>query len=145
MESALVRVPGESLLSQSFEGKQATVMFTWCNPDEWGLEFVIDGCRPKGAIFHVESEDIIDIDADAGPKAVVAALMDQFKIRERGIRDALKVASDPFLMAIAEALPKQEWTTGRRLRKLTGLDVDAFNRHLDRLIRSIYMDQSTNA
>lgn len=84
------RMPGETLLSQSIDGTQATIVFTWCNPGEWGLEFVLDGGRPQDAIFFVDSGDIIDI--DAVPRAVVVALMDQFKIRERQIQDAPKLA-----------------------------------------------------
>jgi serine/threonine-protein kinase RIO1 len=126
------RMPGEMLLSQQFDKTQATVTFTWCNPTEWGLEFVIDGGAPVNAIFHVDSEDLTG--TKAVPRPVVAALMEQFQARERGIRNAAKLANDPLLNAIAEQLPKQEWTTGRRLRKLTGLDVDAFQRHLGRLM-----------
>src|SRR4051812_4466522 len=96
------RMPGESLLSQPINGVQATVTFTRCNENEWGLEFTFDGGRPEEAIFHVDSEDIT---VEGVPRVVVAALMDQFKIRERGIRDVPKFANDPVLGAIAEQLP----------------------------------------
>jgi hypothetical protein len=122
------RMPGETLLSQSFDSKQVTVTFAWCSPTEWGVDFVIEGNRPDSAIFHVDSEDITGI--EALPKAAVAALMEQFKVRERSIRQAPTLARNPILLAIAEQLPKQEWSTGRRLRKAKGLDVDAFNRQL---------------
>ncbi len=126
------RMPGESVLSKSIDGKETTVVFHWSNPGEWGLRLMIDGGRPQDAIFNIDAEDIIDL--DEAPKAVIAALVDQLKSRRAGIQDPQKLASDPVLTAIAEALPKDEWTTGRRLRRKTGLDVDAFDRHLRRLI-----------
>ena len=125
-------MPGETLLSQAFEKTKAAITFTWCNATEWGLDIVIDGGRPVSAIFDVDSEDLDE--TDSVPKAVVTALMEQLKARERGIRNVAKLATDPLLIALADQLSKQEWTTGRRLRKLTGLDVDAFHRHLDGLM-----------
>jgi len=130
------RMPGEMLLSESIAGRQVEVQLSWCQPNEWGLKLAFDdGHRAQSAglgSFLLDAEEFLDL--DGVPKPVVIALMNQLKIRERGIRDAPKLASDPVLTAIAEVLPKEEWTTGRRLRKLTGLDVETFNRHLGRLV-----------
>jgi RIO-like serine/threonine protein kinase len=126
------RIPGEALLSQSFEGKQAIITFTWCNDNEWGLDFSLDGGHPEHATFHIDLEDISG--AESMPGAVVAATLDQLKRRARGIREGVKPLSEPVLNSIAEQLPSREWVTGRRLRKLTGLDVEVFNQHLARLM-----------
>lgn len=130
------RMPGEALLSESLDGRQVDVQLSWCQPNEWGLKLVFDDGHSSRGVglgsFLIDAEEVLDL--DVLPKAVVAVLINQLKSRERGIRDAPKLASDPLLTAIAEVLPKEEWATGRRLRKLMGLDIDAFRRQLGTLM-----------